>query len=64
VVAHRIPSIVHPSRARMRSAKAMMKIQKRRFMGISGFVVLTIRIYGGPVRRESAREPIPCPPQG
>ena len=42
----------------------MMKIQKRRFLGISGFVVLTIRIYGGPVRRESAREPIPCPPQG
>lgn len=37
VVAQRIPSTVHPSRARTRSAMAIVVIQKRLFMGISGF---------------------------
>jgi hypothetical protein len=38
VVAQRRPSTVHPSRARTRSAMAIVVIQKRLFMGISGFV--------------------------
>jgi hypothetical protein len=55
VVAHRIASTVHPSRARTRSAKAMRKIQKRLFMGPT---------YEAGPGSESAREAIRRHPLG